>query len=52
MVAGKIQNALQAENISVFLREQSTGDFLNALTLNHHGSDKELATAGDELRLL
>jgi phosphoserine phosphatase RsbU/P len=30
MVADKVQSALQTENVTIFLRDESTGDYLNA----------------------
>jgi sigma-B regulation protein RsbU (phosphoserine phosphatase) len=39
MVADKVQSALQTENVTIFLRDESTGDYLNAYSREYSAAE-------------
>jgi sigma-B regulation protein RsbU (phosphoserine phosphatase) len=50
MVCTRIQKALHVENLTVFLRDEESGDYRHAITFDHQ-SDHPIVSSADDLRL-
>jgi phosphoserine phosphatase RsbU/P len=51
MVANKVQSALQTENATIFLRDESTGDYLNAYSREYNEAEARARHGGRTSRL-
>jgi phosphoserine phosphatase RsbU/P len=46
MVAAKVQSALQTENVTIFLRDERTGDYVSAYACAHSASERRALDNG------